>query len=169
MLYDSTPQSFIMSYPCLMDQNTFFCAYNASSSLVEATPPWFQFTLLQMQKNEQVRLFLRVFLIVSQYTLLPMFYAYMWRAPAPQVNINLARNYSASTEAPQAEVELDDFCSEVLENLKRCPTGTSAKHLLRSLTPFYDWLELYDIHARLADLQTNGLVRQCGQGLWIAL
>jgi len=153
-----------------MDNDTFFCAYN-SLSVVEATPQWFQMTFLQASqalKTDQARFIIRVLLILSQYTILPMFYAYLWRPAAPQVNIHLGRNY-AVTEAPKEEVELDSLANEILENLKRCPTGTSAKHLLRSLVPFYDDLELYAIHTRLADLQTNGLVRQCGQGLWIAL
>lgn len=121
----------------------------------------------------EMRVMGRMSWLILRHLLLPLFYAWLVRAPQAKVTVHIPNSAVARDATAKAdETNLDPLNKEILSHLQNHPNGLSARQILQAMVVFHPTLELFDINGRLYTLNQNNLVSSLdGVGrapLWIA-
>ena len=150
-----------MASSCILDNTTFVCSYTPMEPApgLETfihffrTPEWIFFcrTVLDSVSDEDFNTAYTYLTSTFQYLIVPIFCAYMCSPSKQDINIYIPENGPATMHYgdPEPEDMLDPLSKEVLEHLRRRPSGTTAKMLYRSLQVYHPELELFEMNGML--------------------
>jgi len=116
---------------------------------VYAQPLYNLYQRVMLSPND-MRLVFKLLFDITRFVLLPMLYAYIWRAtPAPT---HITIQAPCTDRETMTSDDLDTIDKSILLSLSRNPSGCTARMIHQRIGPMYPELEKEDIAKRLESL-----------------
>ena len=152
--------------PCYMTNGTFICAYHQ-------TPKYQLLSIATVFLKRTIIRHWPFILYVFRYLLIPLFFAFVFRPREAEVIIHVEHeNFRTAQQDEEKETILDALDQRIIEQLKKRPSGTTARMLTLASRASFPEVELADMDDRLHALQSKGVVSvfkgQLRAPLWVS-